>query len=166
MSEFKLKGNVFNTVGDLPAAGTTAPGFTLTGTDLGEVTLAGLEGKRVVLNIFPSLDTDVCAASVRRFNAEANGLADTAVLCASMDLPFALKRFCGAEGLDNVVPVSDFRSGAFGRDYGVRIADGPLAGLLARSVVVIDAEGKVIHAQLCPETTEEPDYEAALSVLR
>ncbi len=166
MAEFKLKGNAFNTVGELPAVGTVAPGFMLTGTDLGEVSLEGLAGKRVVLNIFPSLDTDVCAASVRFFNAEAGGLDDTVVLCASMDLPFAQKRFCGAEGLDDVMPVSDFRTGAFGRDYGVRIADGPLAGLLARSVVVIDGEGKVIHAQLCPETVEEPDYEAALAVLR
>ncbi|MBC8422515.1 thiol peroxidase [bacterium] len=166
MAEFKLKGNAFNTVGELPAEGTTAPGFTLTGTDLGEVTLEGLSGKRVVLNIFPSLDTDVCAASVRFFNAEAGSLDDTVVLCASMDLPFAQKRFCGAEGLDDVIPVSDFRTGAFGRDYGVRIADGPLAGLLARSVVVIDGGGKVIHTQLCPETAEEPDYEAALAILR
>lgn len=166
MSEFKLKGNVFNTVGTLPAVGATAPGFSLTGTDLSETTLEELRGRRVVLNIFPSLDTDVCAASVRFFNAEAGGLADTVVLCASMDLPFAQKRFCGAEGLDDVIPVSDFRTGAFGRDYGVRIADGPLAGLLARSVVIVDAEGKVIYSQLCPETTEEPDYEAVLSVLR
>ncbi|MBU0742519.1 thiol peroxidase [bacterium] len=166
MSEFKLKGNVFNTVGSLPPVGAVAPGFNLTRTDLSEVTLEELRGQRVVLNIFPSLDTDVCAASVRYFNAEAGNLADTTVLCASMDLPFAQKRFCGAEGLDDVIPVSDFRTGAFGRDYGVRIADGPLAGLLARSVVVVDAGGKVIHSQLCPETTEEPDYEAALSTLR
>lgn len=165
MAEFKLKGNTFNTVGSLPAVGATAPSFTLTRTDLSEVTLDDLRGKRIVLNVFPSIDTDVCAASVRRFNAEADKLADTVVLCASMDLPFAHKRFCGAEGLASVVPVSDFRHGGFGRAYGVRIADGPLAGLLARSVLVIDAAGKVVHSQLCPETTAEPDYAAALKAL-
>ncbi|MBK9303411.1 MAG: thiol peroxidase [bacterium] len=165
MAEFKLKGNTFNTVGSLPAVGATAPSFTLTRTDLSEVTLDDLRGKRIVLNVFPSIDTDVCAASVRRFNAEADKLADTVVLCASMDLPFAHKRFCGAEGLESVVPVSDFRHGGFGRAYGVRIADGPLAGLLARSVLVIDAAGKVVHSQLCPETTAEPDYAAALKAL-
>ncbi|MBK6898504.1 MAG: thiol peroxidase [bacterium] len=165
MAEFKLKGNTFNTVGSLPAVGATAPSFTLTKTDLSEVTLDDLRGKRIVLNVFPSIDTDVCAASVRRFNAEADKLADTVVLCASMDLPFAHKRFCGAEGLESVVPVSDFRHGGFGRAYGVRIADGPLAGLLARSVLVIDAAGKVVHSQLCPETTAEPDYAAALKAL-
>ncbi|NTV04538.1 thiol peroxidase [bacterium] len=165
MAEFKLKGNTFNTVGSLPAVGATAPSFTLTKTDLSEVTLDDLRGKRIVLNVFPSIDTDVCAASVRRFNAEADKLADTVVLCASMDLPFAHKRFCGAEGLESVVPASDFRHGGFGRAYGVRIADGPLAGLLARSVLVIDAAGKVVHSQLCPETTAEPDYAAALKSL-
>ena len=165
MSEFKLKGNVFNTVGELPAVGATAPGFELTGSDLGGVALEAYKGKRVVLNVFPSLDTEVCAMSVRRFNAEASGLDDTVVICVSMDLPFAHSRFCAAEGLDAVVSASDFRTGAFGRDYGMRIADGPLAGLLARSVVVIDADGQVIHSQLCPETTEEPDYEAVLAAL-
>ncbi len=165
MSEFKLKGNVFNTVGTLPVVGASAPGFSLTKTDLSAVDLDDLRGKRIVLNVFPSLDTEVCAMSVRRFNAEAGNLDNTVVLCASMDLPFAHGRFCGAEGLDAVVSASDFRTGAFGRDYGMRIADGPLAGLLARSVVVIDAEGKVIHSQLCPETTEEPDYDAVLASL-
>lgn len=166
MSEFKLKGNVFNTVGELPAVGAAAPGFALTGTDLGSIGLEDYKGKRLVLNVFPSLDTEVCAMSVRRFNAEASGLDNTVVLCASMDLPFAHKRFCAAEGLDAVVSASDFRTGAFGRDYGMRIADGPLAGLLARSVIVVDADGKVIHSQLCPETTEEPDYDAALATLK
>lgn len=166
MALFKLKGNDFNTTGDLPAVGAAAPAFTVAGADLGDVTLADQAGKRVVLNIFPSIDTDVCAASVRRFNAEASGLENTVVLCVSMDLPFALKRFCGAEGLDDVVTASDFRTGDFGRAYGMRIADGPLAGLLARSIVVLDAEGRVIHTELCPETTEEPDYEAALAVLK
>jgi len=165
MAEFKLKGNSFNTVGDLPAMGAAGPEFELTKTDLSGITLSELKGKRVVLNIFPSIDTDVCAASVRHFNTAASALDDTVVVCASMDLPFAHARFCGAEGLDDVVSVSDFRDGDFGRAYGVRIADGPLAGLLARSVVVLDRDGKVIHSQLCPETTEEPDYEAALAVL-
>jgi len=166
MAEFKLKGSPFHTSGELPAVGSSAPAFSVTAQDLSAVSLADHAGRRVVLNIFPSIDTDVCAASVRRFNAEASGLADTTVLCVSMDLPFALKRFCGAEGLTDVVPASDFRDGNFGRAYGVRIADGPLAGLLARSVVVVDAGGKVIHSQLVPETIEEPDYDAALAVLR
>ena len=139
--------------------------FTLVGSDLSDVTLEGFAGKRVVLNIFPSLDTATCAASVRRFNEEAGKLENTVVVCASMDLPFAHGRFCTAEGLENVVSASDFRSGDFGRTYGVRIADGPLAGLLARSIVVVDADGKVIHTQLAPETVDEPDYEAALAVL-
>ena len=166
MAQFKLKGNDFNTTGDLPAVGAPAPSFTTAGTDLGDVSLADHLGKRVVVNIFPSIDTDVCAASVRRFNAEASGLDGTVVVCVSMDLPFALKRFCGAEGLDDVITTSDFRTGDFGRAYGVRIADGPLAGLLARSIVVVDGEGKVVHTELCPETTEEPDYEAALAALK
>lgn len=166
MAQFKLKGNDFNTTGDLPAVGSAAPAFTTAGVDLGDVTLAGQAGKRVVVNVFPSIDTDVCAASVRRFNAEASGLDNTVVVCVSMDLPFALKRFCGAEGLDDVVTTSDFRTGDFGRAYGVRIADGPLAGLLARSIVVVDGEGQVVHTELCPETTEEPDYEAALAALK
>ena len=165
MARFTLKGNPFNTVGELPARGSAAPDFRLVKTDLGEVRLADLKGQRVVLNIFPSLDTEVCAASVRRFNAEAAGLSNTTVLCVSMDLPFAHKRFCTTEGLERVVSASDFREGVFGRAYGVRIADGPLAGLLARSVVVLDGTGKVIHSQLVPETVTEPDYAAALAVL-
>lgn len=165
MAQFTLKGNPFHTTGDLPAEGATAPDFTVVKSDLAETSRGDYAGRRLVLNIFPSIDTDVCAASVRRFNAEASKLDDTTVLCVSMDLPFALKRFCGAEGLDNVVTASDFREGGFGRAYGVRIADGPLAGLLARSVVVLDKEGKVIHRQLVPETVQEPDYEAALAVL-
>jgi thiol peroxidase len=164
MADFKLKGNAFHTVGDLPAVGAPAPAFNLVGTDLGAVTLEGLAGKRVVLNIFPSLDTDVCAASVRHFNQDAAGLENTVVVCASKDLPFAHKRFCSAEGIENVVSASDFR-GDFGETYGVRIADGPLAGLLARSVVVIGADGKVLYSQLNAETVEEPDYGAALAVL-
>ena len=166
MAEFKLKGNTFNTVGDLPALGTAAPAFTLVKSDLSEVSLSDYKGRKVVLNVFPSIDTDVCAASVRRFNAEASGLDNTVVVCVSMDLPFAHKRFCGAEGLNDVVSVSDFREGAFGRAYGNRIADGPLAGLLARSVIVVDGDGQVTYTELCPETTEEPNYDAALAALK
>ena len=165
MAEFKLQGNTFNTVGDLPEVGAAAPDFSLTRTDLTEITLGDLKGQRIVLNVFPSLDTDVCAASVRRFNEVAQGMEDTYVLCASMDLPFAHKRFCGAEGLEAVVSVSDFRTGAFGEAYGVKIVDGPLAGLLARSVLIIDESGKVIYTELVPETAQEPDYDAALAHL-
>jgi thiol peroxidase len=166
MAMFKLKGNPFNTVGDLPEVGADAPDCTLVGADLSPVVLGGYKGQRVVLNIFPSLDTEVCAASVRRFNEAAANLANTKVVCVSMDLPFAAGRFCSAEGIENVVTASDFRDGAFGKAYGVRIADGPLAGLLARAVVVVGKDGKVLHSQLNPETTEEPDYAAALAVLR
>ena len=165
MADFKLKGNPFHTVGDLPAVGGDAPAFTLVGSDLKDVTLAGLAGKKVVLNIFPSLDTPTCAASVRRFNTEAAALENTAVVCASMDLPFAHGRFCTAEGIEGVVSASDFRSGDFSRAYGVRIADGPLAGLMARSVVVIDEQGKVAYTELVGETVDEPNYEAALAAL-
>lgn len=166
MAQFMLKGNPFHTTGALPAVGAAAPAFALTKTDLSELASGKLGGRRVVLNIFPSIDTATCAASVRRFNEEAASLDNTDVLCVSRDLPFAHARFCGAEGLDRVTSVSDFRNGAFGRVYGVEIVDGPLAGLLARSVVVLDERGRVLHRQLVPETTEEPDYEAALAVLK
>ncbi len=166
MADFMLKGSTFHTNGDLPTTGTAAPAFTLTGSDLGDVTLESFAGKRVVLNIFPSLDTAVCAASVRRFNEEAAKLDNTAVVCASMDLPFAHGRFCTAEGIEGVVSTSDFRTGDFGRNYGVRIEDGPLAGLTARSIVVIDEKGQVAYSQMSAETVEEPDYDAALAVLR
>ena len=165
MAKFKLKGNPFNTVGNLPAVGSKAPDFNLTKTDLSDLKLSDLKGKRVIFNISPSIDTDVCAASVRRFNVEASKLKGAVVLYVSMDLPFAQKRFCGAEGLKDVLPVSDFRTGDFGRAYGVRIADGPMAGLLARSVMIVDGAGKVVYTQLVPETTQEPDYEAAFAAL-
>jgi len=165
MAEFKLKGNPFHTVGDLPEVGSQAPDFTLVGADLGEISLSDLRGKNVVLNVFPSIDTDVCAASVRKFNEAASAHPDAAVVCVSMDLPFAAARFCAAEGLKNVHTGSDFRDGAFGRSYGMRIADGPLAGLHARSVIVVDGEGKVRYTELVPETTQEPDYDAALKHL-
>ena len=135
------------------------------GADLGEISLSGLRGKNVVLNVFPSIDTDVCAASVRKFNEAAAAHPDAEVVCVSMDLPFAAARFCAAEGLKNVHTGSDFRDGAFGRSYGMRIADGPLAGLHARSVIVVDGEGKVRYTELVPETTQEPDYDAALKHL-
>lgn len=164
MAETKFKGNPVHTVGDLPPVGTPAPAFTVTDTDLGDDTLADHAGRRVVLNIFPSVDTGVCAMSVRRFNELAAGLPDTDVVCISADLPFALARFCGAEGIDNVVAASTFRS-SFADDYGTRLLDGPLAGLNARSVVVVDADGTVIYTELVPETTQEPDYDAAVATL-
>ena len=153
-----------STVGELPAVGSAAPAFELVGADLGEVTSASLAGRRVVVSIFPSVDTGVCAQSVREFNTRAAGLENTTVLCVSKDLPFAQARFCGAEGLSDVVTVSAFRS-SFGEDYGVTMADGPLAGLLARAVVVIGVDGVVRHTELVAEVTDEPDYDAALAAL-
>lgn len=160
-----MQGNPVNINGNLPAVDSTAPAFTLVKADLSEVTLADLKGKNIVLNIFPSIDTGVCAASVRRFNKEAADLANTVVLAVSADLPFAGGRFCGAEGIENVATASVFRNPEFAKDYGVMMADGPLKGLLARAVVIIDAAGKVIYQQLVPEITEEPDYEAAIAAL-
>jgi thiol peroxidase len=165
MALITLKGNPINTIGDLPSVGSDAPSFAAVKTDLAECTLAELAGKKVVLNIFPSIDTGVCAASTHRFNKEAGSLENTIVVCVSADLPFALGRFCGAEGLENVVPVSTFRNPEFGTDYGVQIIDGPLAGLLSRAVVVIDEAGKVVYAEQVPEIAQEPNYEAALAVL-
>ena len=164
MATTALKGNPVNTVGDLPAQGAQAPAFMVTGTDLADITSAGLAGSRVVLNIFPSVDTGVCAASVRRFNELAAGLDNTKVVNVSADLPFALGRFCGAEGIEHVSSGSVFRS-SFGADYGVTMTDGPLAGLLARSVVVLDTDGSVLHSQLVPDITQEPDYDAAVAAL-
>ena len=166
MATITLKGNPIHTAGELPRVGCAAPAFSLTNKELGEVASAAWAGKRVVLNIFPSLDTGVCAASVRRFNKEAADLANTAVLCISMDLPFAQARFCGAEGLERVVTLSGFRSPAFGEAYGVRITDGPLAGLYSRAVVVLDGQGTVLHAEQVPEIAQEPDYGAALKALQ
>ncbi|WP_425309256.1 thiol peroxidase [Ammonicoccus fulvus] len=164
MATTAIKGDPVQTVGELPAQGDPAPDFTVTGSDLSDIKLSDLSGKRVVLNIFPSIDTGVCATSVRKFNELAAGLDNTTVLCVSADLPFALGRFCGAEGIDNVQTGSVFKS-SFGADYGVTMTDGPLQGLLARSVVVLDAEGNVIHSELVPEITQEPDYDAATAVL-
>jgi thiol peroxidase len=164
MAQITLRGNPINTVGELPAVGSAAPQFTLTGTDLGAVTSDEFRDKPVLLNIFPSVDTPVCATSVRTFNerAAADGVS---VLCVSKDLPFAQKRFCGAEGIENVKTASAFRD-SFGEDFGVTIADGPMAGLLARAVVVIGADQKVAYAELVPEIGTEPDYDAALGALR
>ena len=163
MATTAFKGNPVNTAGDLPAAGASAPAFDLVGDGLSELTSGDLSG-RVVLNIFPSIDTGVCAASVRKFNELAASLDNTTVVNVSQDLPFAQARFCGAEGIDKVKVGSAFRS-TFGEDFGVTMADGPMAGLLARSVVVLDADGKVLHTELVPEITQEPDYDAAVSAL-
>ncbi|BDU78642.1 thiol peroxidase [Mesoterricola sediminis] len=165
MAQVTLKGNPIHTSGELPRVGAPAPAFTLTRKDLSDATLADLKGQRVVLNIFPSIDTPTCATSVRTFNAKASALPNTVVLCVSEDLPFAAGRFCAAEGLDNVVPASAFRSPEFGQAYGVTLVDGPLRGLLARSVVVLDEAGKVLHTELVPEIAQEPDYTKALAVL-
>ena len=164
MAQVTLRGNPFNTSGELPAVGSSAPGFSLVGSDLSEITADSLSGKNVVLNIFPSIDTPTCATSVRTFNERAAGRDDTVVLCVSEDLPFAAGRFCGAEGIENVKTGSGFR-GSFADDYGVRLQDGPLAGLAARSVVVLDADGKVVYTQLVGEIANEPDYDAALAAL-
>ena len=165
MGQVTLRGNPVSTSGELPGTGAPAPAFTLTKSDLSEVSLADLAGQRVVLNIFPSIDTAVCATSVRTFNERAGGLDNTVVLCVSADLPFAAGRFCGAEGITNVSTGSDFRHKEFGDVYGVRMTSGPLAGLLARSVVVIDEAGKVVHSELVPEIAQEPDYDAALGAI-
>jgi thiol peroxidase len=165
MAQVTFQGNPVSTVGEMPAVGKKAPAFTLTGKDLSDIRLSDYAGKTVVLNIFPSLDTPVCAMSVRRFNAEAAALKDTVVLCVSADLPFAAGRFCSAEGLANVVPASVFRSPKFGKDYGLAIALGPLRGLLTRAVVIVDKAGKVTYTELVPEITSEPNYAAALQAL-
>ncbi len=164
MAQITLRGNPINTVGDLPAVGSAAPAFALTGVDLGPVTNEQFSGKPLVLNIFPSIDTPVCATSVRTFNERAAASGAT-VLCVSNDLPFAQKRFCGSEGIENVSTASSFRD-SFGADYGVALADGPMAGLLARAIVVIGADGNVAYTELVPEIAQEPDYDAALAAAK
>lgn len=166
METIFFKGTPCHTYGNIPAVGTKAPCFNLVTKDLTEIRCGDFAGKRVVLNVFPSLDTPVCAASVRRFNQEASKLDNTVVICVSMDLPFAQGRFCSAEGIDNVVVASAFRSPTFEQQYGLQIVDGPLAGLLARAVLVLDENFKVIYSQIVEEITDEPDYKAALSVLK
>ena len=165
MAVTALRGNPVNTSGDLPAAGDAAPAFSLTDGGLGAVTSEGLSGGRVVLNIFPSIDTPTCAQSVRTFNERAAGLENTTVVCVSADLPFAAGRFCGAEGIENVTIGSTFRNPEFLDDYGVGLSDGLLAGLCARAVVVIGADGTVLHSQLVGEIADEPDYDAAIAAL-
>ena len=164
MAEITLKGNPIQTNGELPVAGSKAPEFTLLKTDLSELSSNDLKGQRVILNIFPSIDTPVCQRSTREFNAKASGLENTAVVCTSVDLPFAMGRFCGAEGLEDVVPASAFRSD-FAVNYGVKQIDGPLQGLTARAVVVIDEKGVIIYSQLVGEIADEPDYDAAIASL-
>ena len=164
MTDITLNGTPVHTHGSLPTVGTKAPGFTLVGNDLSPIALADFAGSRLILNIFPSVDTGICATSVRTFNERAAGLENTKVLCISRDLPFAQARFCGAEGIENVTVASDFRT-TFGETYGVTMITGPLEGLLARAVIVLDEKGNVTHSQLVPEIKQEPDYEAALAAL-
>ena len=165
MAKVTLKGNEFTTIGTLPEVGSKIPEFNLTKSDLSPFSNADLAGKKVVLNIFPSIDTGTCAASTRHFNQAVSDLENTIVVCISRDLPFAQKRFCGAEGIDNVVMASDFQAGSFGKDYGVMFTDGPLNFLLSRAVIVADENGKVIYTEQVAETTEEPNYDAALASL-
>lgn len=166
MAKITLGGNPIHTAGELPAVGSKAPDFKLVQTDLSEVSLGDYKGTRLVLNIFPSIDTGVCATSVRTFNQKAGELTNTKVLCISKDLPFAQKRFCGAEGIENVVNLSDFKEGAFGKDYGLTITDGPLAGLHSRAIVVVDENGVITHTEQVPEIAQEPNYESALASLQ
>ena len=163
MANITFKGNPVHTIGELPQKGSTAPDFKLVRGDLSEAGLSDFKGKYVVLNIFPSLDTGVCAASVRRFNKDATSLTNTVVLGISADLPFAAGRFCSAEGIENVITLSTFRSDAFAKDYGLLMTSGPLKGLLARAVVVVDPSGKVIYTELVSEIAQEPDYHSAIN---
>jgi thiol peroxidase len=164
MAEITLKGNPVHTSGDLPAVGSTAKDFSLVKQDLSEATLESFAGKKKILNIYPSLDTPVCAVTIKQFHAEVSARDDVVVLHISKDLPFAAKRFATAEGLENAETLSAYRS-AFGEDYGVRVVDGPLAGLCSRAVIVLDENNKVLYTEQVPEITEEPDYTAALEVL-
>ncbi|WP_281543054.1 thiol peroxidase [Maribacter aestuarii] len=165
MATVTLKGNTIHTLGDLPSKGSKAPEFTLTKNDLSTVKLSDYVGSRLVLNIFPSVDTGTCAQSVRQFNEEAAELDNTIVLCISKDLPFAQARFCGAEGIDNVELLSDFRNGNFGKSYNLEFTDGPLAPLHSRAVIVLDEKGEVIYTEQVQEIVDEPNYKAALEAL-
>ncbi|MCR9170987.1 MAG: thiol peroxidase [bacterium] len=166
MATVTLKGNEIHTSGELPKVGEKAPGFALVKDDLSSATLSDFEGQNVILNIFPSVDTGTCAASVRRFNQEASDMENTKVLCISRDLPFAQKRFCGAEGIDNVHMLSDFKTGEFGKTYGLELLDGPLAGLHSRCIVVVNSEGTIVHTEQVSETVDEPNYEAAKAAVQ
>lgn len=163
MAKITFKGNEINTSGQLPSVGSTATNFELIGTDLSIKTLSDFKGTKLVLNIFPSIDTGICAASVRNFNQKAANLSNTKVLCISRDLPFAQSRFCGAEGIENVVMLSDFKTGKFGKDYGLEISEGSFSGLHSRCIVVLDEDGKVIYNEQVPEIAQEPDYDNALA---
>jgi len=165
MAQVTLKGNPVQTKGELPAIGSDAAAFTLVNTDLSEISLADYKGKKIILNIFPSVDTGTCATSVRSFNEKAADLDNTVVLCISQDLPFAHARFCGAEGIENVVSLSAFRNDSFAKDYGIAMTDGPLKGLTARSIVVIGEDGKVKYTELVSEIVDEPNYESAIAAL-
>ncbi|QBA64050.1 thiol peroxidase [Muriicola soli] len=165
MATVHFKGTSASTAGELPALGSQAPSFELSQTDLSRINLESFKGKKLILNIFPSVDTGTCAQSVRTFNHEAAELDTTAVLCISKDLPFAQNRFCGAEGIENVIMLSDYMNDNFGKDYGIRFIDGPFEGLLARAVVVIDKEGKTVHSELVSNISDEPNYKAALEAL-
>ncbi|MFO8144307.1 MAG: thiol peroxidase [Candidatus Syntrophosphaera sp.] len=166
MAQTKLKGNPVQTYGPLPEIGSPARDFILTTNDLQDKTLADYKGQKILLNVFPSVDTAVCAMSVRKFNSEAAQVPDAVILCVSRDLPFALGRFCGAEGIDKAITLSEMRNRDFGKDYGLEIMDGPMAGLLARAVLIIDEEGRIVYRQLVDDITHEPDYEAALEELK
>jgi len=165
MATIKLAGNDIETIGNLIEKGNKAPDFELTKSDLSKATLKDFEGSKLILNVFPSVDTSVCATSVRVFNQKAANIENTKVLCVSKDLPFALKRFCGAEGIENVEVLSDFKSADFGSNYGLTITTGPLEGLLSRAVIVINEKGDVVYSEQVPDITFEPNYEAALSAL-
>lgn len=166
MATITLHGNTIHTLGTLPENGSDAQDFTLTKGDLSATSLADYSGKKVVMNIFPSIDTGTCAQSVRQFNKDASGLDNTVVLCISKDLPFAQGRFCGAEGIENVEMLSDFRDGNFGKTYQVEFTDGPLQSLHSRAIVVLNENGKVIHTEQVPEIVDEPNYNAALEALQ
>ena len=165
MADITLKGNAFNTIGNLPEVGSKASDFSLIAGDLSSKTLADFAGKNIILNIFPSVDTGTCATSVREFNKKAADLKNAVVLCVSRDLPFAQGRFCGAEGIENVVMLSDFATGSFGKNYGLTIENGPLAHLHSRCIVIINADGNVAYTEQVPEIVDEPNYEAALNAL-
>jgi len=165
MATITLKGNTIHTIGNLPKIGTKAPDFTLIANNLSKSTLSDYKASKVILNIFPSIDTGTCAASVRQFNKEASSLKNVKVLCISRDLPFAQTRFCGAEGIDNVITLSDFATGKFGQDYGLEIADGPLANLHSRVVIVLDEDGNITYTQQVPEIVDEPNYSEVLNAI-
>lgn len=166
MAEVSLKGNAINTLGDLPQVGTKAPDFELAAANLSDKTLSDYQGSRVIMNIFHSIDTGTCAASVRQFNKEVSELENTKVLCISNDLPFAMSRFCGAEGLENIETLSDFRDGNFGKSYNLTYIDGPIRGLLARAIIVLDENHTILHTEQVYEVVEEPNYKSALDALK